>query len=128
MAGWKPYISTPRIMSFNYLKQLLLMVNETHRKKQFPQVLNGLTTSEVHVLSSLSWRDLGGLRGSIENFNTWKLAGTREYSKLTRDPAKDHKATIVLFQKINPLYLTGIKDIQLLYPMFITYRVQFQLF
>ena len=87
------------------------MVNETHRKKQFPQVLNGLTTSRVHVLSSLSWRDLEGLRGPLRT----SVPGNGRHKTILSSPKDPTKGSLrqLLYsfqrRKINPLYLTGIK-------------------
>lgn len=87
------------------------MVNETHRKKQFPQVLNGLTASRVHVLSSLSWRDLEGLRGPLRT----SVPGNGRHKTILSSPKDPTKRSLrqLLYsfqrRKINPLYLTGIK-------------------
>ena len=85
------------------------MVNETHRKKQFPQVLNGLTTSRVHVLSSLLER-FGRVKRSLKNFSTWK----RQAQDNTQLPKGSYKriikATTVLFPEKENKSIVSYRD------------------
>lgn len=85
--------SKDSILSIIWNNGYLLMVNETHRTKQFPPVLNGLTASRVHVLNS-PLKSFGRVKRSLKNFSTWKwqAQGNNQLPQgsSTRSLQKDH--------------------------------------
>lgn len=94
------------------------MVNELHRKKQFLQVLKGLTTSRVHVLKSpkVIWKSYR----VPKEFQYLEMTGTTEYPAPPRilymRPTKGSlKQILYSFQirKMNSLNPTGIQKLTL---------------